>query len=149
MTDLPTRTLGRTGLAVTALGYGAMELRGGRRGPEVAPEAAEQILNAVLDGGINFIDTSPDYGESEELIGRYISHRRSEYFLATKCGCLVDVEPAAGRPRHVYTRENIVAAVEQSLRRMRTDHLGPRAVPRRPLEGAPRRARRRSGRWAS
>ena len=51
------------------------------------PEEAGRILNAVLDGGINMIDTSIDYGISEELIGRYISHRRNEYFLASKCGC--------------------------------------------------------------
>ena len=123
MTDLQTRDLGRTGLPVTALGYGAMELRGGSRGREVSPEQADEILNAVLDAGINFIDSSPAYGMSEELIGRFISQRRSEYYLATKCGCLVAVEPSPDGPRHVYTRENIVAAVEQSLRRMRTDYL--------------------------
>ncbi len=123
MTDLPTRTLGRTGVEVTALGYGAMELRGAPRGREIAPEQAERVLNAVLDGGITFVDTSPDYGDSEELIGRFVSHRRDEYFLATKCGCLVAVEPTPDGPRHVYTRENIRAAVEQSLRRMKTDRL--------------------------
>jgi aryl-alcohol dehydrogenase-like predicted oxidoreductase len=45
------------------------------------------MLNAVLDAGINLIDTSVDYGRSEELIGRYLGHRRDEYFLASKCGC--------------------------------------------------------------
>ena len=48
---------------------------------------AQTILNAVLDAGINFIDTAWDYGLSEEFIGKFISHRRSEYVLATKCGC--------------------------------------------------------------
>ena len=130
MTDLPTRTLGRTGLEVSALGYGAMGLRGaqgwrGRGGRVVSPEEADAILNAVLDAGINFIDTSIDYGSSEELIGRCISHRRSEFYLASKCGCPVgDVEAAPGQaPPHSYTRENIVAGVEQSLARMKTDHL--------------------------
>ena len=132
MANLPTNELGRTGMQVTRLGYGAMELRGasGRGGPSdrsraVTPEQAEAVLNAVLDAGINFIDTSPDYGMSEELIGRFISHRRSEYFLASKCGCLVAVgpDPSGRGPRHVYTRENVVAGVEQSLARMRTDHL--------------------------
>ena len=64
-----TRTLGRTGADVTILSYGAMELRGRPRGPEIADEDAGRLLNAVLDGGINLIDTSPDYGRSEELIG--------------------------------------------------------------------------------
>jgi aryl-alcohol dehydrogenase-like predicted oxidoreductase len=79
----------------------------------------------VLDAGINFIDTSPDYGVSEELIGEHISMRRDEYFLASKCGCPVNQPPPAEgqRPAHVFTPENIRAAVEQSLRRMRTDHL--------------------------
>src|SRR3954470_22528440 len=88
MPDLPTRTLGRTGMNVTTLGYGAMELRGVPRGRDVSDEQSERILNAVLDAGINFIDTSIDYGLAEGRIGRFISHRRSEYFLASKCGCL-------------------------------------------------------------
>ena len=122
---LPKHTLGRTGLEVTALGYGAMELRGEPRGPAVSEEDASKILNAVLDAGINFIDTSPDYGNSEEHIGRSIAHRRSEYFLASKCGCQVGGAPAPAGQRnaHVFTAENVRAGVEQSLRRMKTDHL--------------------------
>ena len=89
MTLLPKRTLGRTNLEVTQLGYGSMGLRGpatwGVR--VVDDEAANEFLNRVLDKGINFIDTSPDYGVSEERIGRFISSRRNEYYLATKCGC--------------------------------------------------------------
>ena len=126
MGELPTATLGRTGLEVTKLGYGAMELRGGDRARrDVDAGTAGEILNAVLDAGINFIDTSPDYGVSEELIGEHISQRRDEYFLASKCGCPVNQPPPAEgqRPPHVFTPENIRAAVEQSLRRMRTDHL--------------------------
>jgi aryl-alcohol dehydrogenase-like predicted oxidoreductase len=87
------RELGRTGLQVTTLGYGAMELRGAPRARDITEAQAETILNKVLDAGINYIDTSIDYGLSEERIGRYISHRRTEYYLASKCGCLV------GRPR--------------------------------------------------
>jgi len=87
------RQLGRTGLEVTALGYGAMELRGAPRARDITEAQAETILNKVLDAGINYIDTSIDYGLSEERIGRYISHRRSEYYLASKCGCLVGAPP--------------------------------------------------------
>jgi aryl-alcohol dehydrogenase-like predicted oxidoreductase len=119
-----TRTLGGTGTDVTILGYGAMELRGRPRGPVIADEDAGRLLNAVLDGGINLIDTSPDYGRSEELIGTYIGHRRDEFFLASKCGCPVRV-PADGPPPypHDYSPANVRADVEQSLRRLRTDHL--------------------------
>src|SRR6202795_3685612 len=124
MTDLPKRQLGRTGLQVTALGYGSMELRGAPRARDTTDAQAETILNAVLDAGINFIDTSIDYGVSEERIGRYISHRRSEYYLASKCGCLVGAHAIRGQTSpHVFTRENIVAGVEQSLVRMKTDYL--------------------------
>jgi aryl-alcohol dehydrogenase-like predicted oxidoreductase len=90
MANIPRRTLGRTGVEVTTLGFGAMELRNAPRGPELTDETAQQVLNAVLDAGINFIDTSPDYGMSEEYIGRYIAHRRGEYFLASKCGCAAE-----------------------------------------------------------
>jgi aryl-alcohol dehydrogenase-like predicted oxidoreductase len=120
MSELPRRTLGRTGLNVTTLGYGAMELRGAPSGPAVVDAAAEKVLNAVLDAGINFIDTSIDYGQSEDLIGRFIAHRRREYFLASKCGCVPGAPMGA---EHVHTADNIKAGVEQSLRRMKTDYL--------------------------
>ncbi len=100
MADLPKRRLGKTGADVTILGFGAMELRGGPSGPEVTDEQAEMILNAVLDNGINFIDTSIDYGRSEELIGKYISHRRDEYFLASKCGCVIGGQQG----KHIHRR---------------------------------------------
>lgn len=125
MPQLEKRTLGRTGLNVTTLGYGAMELRGAPRGREVTKDQAKSILNSVLDSGINYIDTSIDYGGSEELIGEFIAGRRSDFYLASKCGCFVGAPPAdrSARMGHVFTRENILAGVEQSLRRMKTDYL--------------------------
>jgi aryl-alcohol dehydrogenase-like predicted oxidoreductase len=119
-----TRILGGTGADVTILGYGAMELRGRPRGPQIADEDAGRLLNAVLDGGINLIDTSPDYGRSEELIGRYVGHRRDEFFLASKCGCLME-PPTDGPPPypHDYSPANVREVVERSLRRLGTDHL--------------------------
>jgi aryl-alcohol dehydrogenase-like predicted oxidoreductase len=120
MSELARRTLGRTGLEVTTLGFGAMELRGVPMGPKISDDEAERLLNAVLDEGINFIDTSIDYGRSEELIGRAIAHRRDEYVLASKCGC---VPGQPGGSDHVHTAENIRHGVEHSLRTMKTDHL--------------------------
>lgn len=120
--SLPTVVLGRSGLKVTRLGFGAMELRDAPRGRPVSDDQAKAVLNAVLDGGINFIDTSIDYGNSEGFIGKHISHRRSEFYLATKCGCSVTPE-AVKLGGHVFTRENIVAGVNQSLGRMKTDYL--------------------------
>jgi aryl-alcohol dehydrogenase-like predicted oxidoreductase len=127
VSDLPSSVLGRTGLEVTKLGFGAMELRGpgGRgMGRPLDDEAAGALLNAVVDSGINFIDTSPDYGVSEELIGRHLSARRAEFFLASKCACAVSPDGSTtGFGQHDFSRSNVRAGVEQSLRRMRTDHL--------------------------
>lgn len=125
---IPKRVLGRTGQNVSVLGYGTAELRGPNwrwSGRSISPEHARQILHAVLDAGVNLIDTSIDYGTSEELIGKYLAGRRHEYFLASKCGCLTD--PAdfvpENRGKHVFTRANITTGVEQSLRRLQTDYL--------------------------
>jgi aryl-alcohol dehydrogenase-like predicted oxidoreductase len=74
MSNLPTSVLGRSGLTVTKLGFGAMELRGpgGGIGREIDDASAGELLHQVLDSGINLIDTSPDYGRSEELIGIHL-----------------------------------------------------------------------------
>src|SRR6204780_4042416 len=121
---IQTRPLGRTGANVTILGYGAMELRGQPRGPAITDDEAGRLLGAVLDSGIDLIDTSVDYGHSEELIGRYLGHRRDEYFLASKCGCPLSPPPDATPPyQHDYSPGNVRADVEQSLRRLRTDRL--------------------------
>lgn len=119
------RILGRTGLEVTQLSYGAMEIRGHRiwSGRPVADEQAERILNTVLDAGINFIDTAYDYGLSEEYIGRFISRRRNEYYLATKCGCTVVDAGDHDETPHVWTRENLLHNIDTSLRRMKTDYV--------------------------
>ena len=63
---LAERKLGQTGLTVTQLGYGSMGLRGPKTwGVRVVEEeAADRFLNLILDAGINFIDTSPDYGSA-------------------------------------------------------------------------------------
>jgi aryl-alcohol dehydrogenase-like predicted oxidoreductase len=101
-----------------------MELRGQPHGPAIDDEDAGRLLNAVLDAGIDLIDTSVDYGRSEELIGRYLGHRRDEYFLASKCGCLLQVPSGVSPPfPHDYSPGNVRADVEQSLRRLGTDRL--------------------------
>lgn len=117
-------TLGRTGLAVTRLGHGAMEIRGSRiwGGRPVTDRQAETILNAVLDSGVNFIDTANDYGRSEEFIGKYLSHRRSEFILATKCGCCVTRrDDETDDTPHYWTKENLFRGLHESLTRMKTD----------------------------
>jgi aryl-alcohol dehydrogenase-like predicted oxidoreductase len=120
---------------VTTLGFGALELRGmvAGVGRPLTPGQPERILHAVLDAGINYIDVAVDYGEAEEHIGRCIASRRQEFFLASKCGCPLDVTHFAPSERtrfgvplprlHDYSRKNIMDGVHQSLRRMQTDYL--------------------------
>jgi aryl-alcohol dehydrogenase-like predicted oxidoreductase len=128
---IPTRVLGRTGAEVSVLGYGAMELRGQfsgpasqLSGPAITDEDAGRLLNELLDAGVNLIDTSVDYGRSEELIGHYLSSRRSEFFPASKCGCPLSLPAdAVTIGQHDYSAANVRADVEQSLRRLQTDRL--------------------------
>ena len=119
------KTLGRTGLEVTQLGYGSMGLRGPKTwGVRVVEEDdANRFLNAVLDAGINFIDTAPDYGISEERIGRYISSRRDEFYLATKCGCSYTQHDDHIEIDHVWEVDVVKRNVETSLKRLQTDHI--------------------------
>ena len=109
MIPIPTATLGRTGLDVTRLGYGAAH-----RKPMEDPQR-ERILSTVLDAGINYIDTAGCYGNSEELIGRYVSRRRSEFYLATKCGCSLSDER--------WTKKKVFDDLHRSLKRLKSDHV--------------------------
>jgi aryl-alcohol dehydrogenase-like predicted oxidoreductase len=120
MSDLERRQLGSTGLSVTVLGFGAMDLGGAPAAAAISDDEAGLVLNAALDAGINFIDTAVCYGSSEARIGQAIAHRRGEYVLATKCGCMPG--QGMGVP-HTYSAANIRAGVEHSLRTMRTDHI--------------------------
>ena len=81
MNNIPTTLLGRTGLEVTRLGYGA-----GHRKP-MTEEENQAMVRRVVNSGINLIDTANDYGNSEEMIGLAISDRYSEVTVSTKCGC--------------------------------------------------------------
>jgi len=119
------RLLGRTGLLVSPLGYGAFKI--GRNEKTKYPtaydlpdeQAVESLLNGVLDLGVNFIDTAPAYGLSEERIGRAISHRRGEFVLSTKVGETF----AGGRSQYDFSRPGIEQSVRRSLERLRTDVL--------------------------
>ncbi|MEM8733008.1 MAG: aldo/keto reductase [Planctomycetota bacterium] len=122
---LPRRSLGQTGMRVTQLGYGSMGLRGPKTWGirVVEDDAADAFLNLVLDSGINFIDTAPDYGVAEERIGRAISHRRSEFYLATKCGCDYQQHDDHLEIRHTWTADVVRRNLETSLARMQTDYV--------------------------
>lgn len=122
---LPRRVLGRTGLEVTQLGYGSMGLRGPRTWGVrvVSDDDAGTFLNAVLDAGINVIDTAPDYGASEERIGRFLSPRRSEFLLATKCGCAPIQQADHLEIAHVWNADVIRRNLDTSLVRLQTTYI--------------------------
>ena len=105
-------SLGRTGLNVSALGFGAMHINDER----TSEAEAGALLNHVLDEGINLIDTARGYGLSEERIGRHLAHRRPEFVLSTKVGYGVDGVPD-------WTYDCIVGGVERALRVMKTEVL--------------------------
>ena len=107
------RMLGKTGMEITALGYGTMELR------YIDEKSASALLNGVLDRGITYIDTSPEYPQSERFIGLSIAKRRDEYILATKC---CDNMSGIG-DLYVFDRRTILDNVDESLRLMKTDHI--------------------------
>lgn len=119
------KKLGRTGLEVTQLGYGSMGIRGPRTWGVrvVSDEDADAMLNSVIEAGINFVDTSPDYGISEERIGRYLGSRRSEFTLATKCGCAYTQHENHLEIDHVWKKDVLTRNLETSLKRLQTDHI--------------------------
>lgn len=125
MPTTSTRPLGRTDLRVSRLGYGAMEIRGSRiwNGRDVSDAQAQRILEAVLDGGITFVDTSNDYGRSEALIGQFLAERRDAYSLATKVGCSMVPAGDHDETPHVWTRDHLLWNIEDSLKKLRTDHV--------------------------
>ncbi len=119
------RPLGRTGLAVSPIGFGAFKI--GRNtgikypgGYELPGEDdVRRLLLGVLDLGINYLDTAPAYGTSEERIGRAIGHRRAEVVLSTKVGETY----SGGRSTWDFSAGVVRASVERSARRLRTDFI--------------------------
>lgn len=75
------------------------------------------LLNGLLDMGINYIDTAPAYGSSEERIGRAIGHRRSEFVISTKVGESFE----GGISNHDFSAVAVRRSLERSLKRLRTD----------------------------
>jgi aryl-alcohol dehydrogenase-like predicted oxidoreductase len=114
------RSLGTSGLVVSVAGLG-----GNNFGRRLDVGATRAVVDAAMDAGITLIDTADSYGSgrSEELLGEVLAGRRDQVVLATKFGHRnVDLGygPAAGAKGG---RGYIMRAVEQSLRRLRTDYI--------------------------
>lgn len=114
-TKLPTRTLGRTGLETTRLGFGCALWRPDK--PHWTQKQAQAVWDTALDYGINIFDTSYDYVSSERWIGQTISERYNEFYIATKCGC-TDTLPTSNNSEHEWTRANLLSNIEGSLKRL-------------------------------
>jgi aryl-alcohol dehydrogenase-like predicted oxidoreductase len=119
--SLATRTLGKSGINVSVIGTGLWAVGGGW-GP-VDDKNALAAIEASLDAGINFFDTSDVYGEghSEELLGKAMRGRRERFVVATKIGW-VGYDGKNNRSQYDSV-DKLVAGVEQSLRRLQTDHI--------------------------
>ncbi len=104
------RELGKTGLKVSAVGFGAGEIGD----YNISDTEADKILNSALDLGINLIDTARGYFASEERIGKFLSNRRNEFILSTKVGYGI-------KGFNDWSYEIIIAGVEEALRIMKTD----------------------------
>jgi aryl-alcohol dehydrogenase-like predicted oxidoreductase len=108
------RELGRTGWKVSTVGLGTWAM-GSQWGPVDSSESLA-TLNRALDLGVNFFDTADVYG-SEPLLGRLRRERREPFYIATKMGVRINPDPKA------YTRENMTAFVESSLRNLGTETI--------------------------
>ncbi len=108
------RILGKTDLEISVLGFGGAEIG---FNPNQTQTDVDELLNAALDAGLNFIDTAAAYKKSEKMIGDAIGKRRRDFILATKCGA-VD-----GFSRSDWSKNGILATIEESLRSLKTDYL--------------------------
>lgn len=112
------RPLGRTGWNVSEISFGAWAI--GADWGEVSEKDSLAALNKAIDCGVNFIDTADVYGmgRSERLIAELKRERKEEIIVATKAGRRLPSQTVAG-----YTRENLEAWVNDSLRNLAVDSL--------------------------
>jgi len=110
------RTLGRTGLAVSVIGFGASPL--GNEFGEADPSAGERAVHAAIASGINFFDVAPYYGRTlaEERLGQALEGKRSQVILATKCG-RYDID------QFDFSASRVFRSTEESLRRLKSDYV--------------------------
>ena len=106
--DVPTRPFGRTGIPVSVLALGGWHL-----GLPKTERESTRLVHAAIDGGITFMDNAWDYNEgvSETRMGKALAGRRDKVFLMTKC-CT-----------HGRDARTAMKQLEESLRRLKTDHL--------------------------
>ncbi|HXG24974.1 MAG TPA: aldo/keto reductase [Chthonomonadales bacterium] len=107
------RQLGKTDMHVAVLGLGGAEIGAA----DIPDENVEKLLLSALDAGLNAIDTAECYGISEERIGKFIAHRRSEFYLFTKCGHSAGFDLPDWDPRLLQQ------SIDRSLQRLKTPYV--------------------------
>ncbi|SFI41481.1 Predicted oxidoreductase [Paenibacillus sp. UNC496MF] len=118
-----TRKLGKTGIDVSEIGFGAWAIGGDAWGP-VDDAQSLRAMEAAVELGVNFIDTADVYGNgrSETLVAKLIEGRRDKLIVSTKGGLMGHHRDPRGEP--VYGQPgNVIEAFENSLRRLGTDYI--------------------------
>ncbi len=113
------RTLGKTGYEISEISLGTWQV-GGKWGQPFSHGNADEILNAAVDAGINFIDTADVYGdrESEQAVGRLVKNRSEQIYVATKCGRRLNPHTT-----DAYTPAAMRRFVEESLSNIGLERL--------------------------
>src|ERR1051326_2388001 len=117
------REFGHTGVSVSPITLGSWPMSGDRYGAIDDSEAVQTIRRA-LERGITSFDTAPGYGDghAEETLGAALVGRRDQAVVTTKCG-IVSRDPRTGQPGRNSSRASMLNEIEDSLRRLRTDHV--------------------------
>ena len=113
------RRLGNSELEISAIGLGTWALGGGLDWGPTEFADAQRTVQAALDSGINWIDTAPVYGNSEETLGRVLAGKRNQVVLCTKCGLVKN----GSWTDHDLRGETITRQLESSLRKLKTDFI--------------------------
>lgn len=128
---MPRKRLGRTDIEISTFGLGTVKF--GRTQSLKYPQAftlpSDEQLRALLNGahdmGVNFIDTAPSYGYSEERLGDLLHKERKDWVISTKVGEEFEADKFSdeGKSRFDFSPKHTRMSVERSLRRLRTDYL--------------------------
>ena len=108
------RSFGKTGLDVSILGFGGAPVGF----LETEQREVAEILNNLLDQGVNLVDTAAGYDGSEEMIGKTISQRRNDYIQVSKCGRATD-----GIAGEAWSEACVTNTLDRALTRLKTDYL--------------------------
>jgi methylglyoxal reductase len=124
--------IGKSGIEASVVGIGAWAIGGDSMWGASDDAESVRTIHRAREMGVTLLDTAPGYGlgHSEEVVGKALAGRRSDYVLSTKCGLRWDIEEGAFKMERdgvrivINTRpERIVEEIEMSLRRLQTDYI--------------------------